>query len=91
MIKINRHISQLKPSATLAINQSVKYLRHKGETIFHFGFGQSPFPIHKSIINALIDNAKQSHYLPTIGLEDLRIQIKFFLKIHPSHLINGIQ
>ena len=82
MIKINKHISQLKPSATLAINQSVKKLREAGETVFHFGFGQSPFPVHPSIVNALKDNSKQSHYLSTIGLEDLRIQIASFLKKH---------
>lgn len=84
MIKINKYISQLKPSATLAINQKVKQLRNKGETVFHFGFGQSPFPIHNSIINALKENASQSHYLPTIGLEDLRIQIGKFLKTHQN-------
>jgi aspartate aminotransferase len=82
MIKLNKNISQLKPSATLAINQKVKHLRNKGETVFHFGFGQSPFPIHTGIVNALIDNAKQSHYLPTIGLEDLRVQIASFLNKH---------
>lgn len=84
MIKINNHISQLKPSATLAINQEVKQLRKKGEDVFHFGFGQSPFPIHKSIVNALKENAEQSNYLPTLGLEHLRIQIEKFLKKHQN-------
>ncbi|WP_345273990.1 pyridoxal phosphate-dependent aminotransferase [Flaviramulus aquimarinus] len=82
MIKINKHISQLKPSATLAINQNVKKLREDGETVFHFGFGQSPFPIHKSIVGALKENVKQSHYLSTTGLYDLRVQIAGFLKKH---------
>ena len=50
---INQHISELKPSATLLINEKVKELRKKGQQITHFGFGQSPFPIHKSIVEEL--------------------------------------
>jgi len=82
MIKVNQNIQNLKPSATLAINQKVVALREKGETIFHFGFGQSPFPIHQSIVNALKDNATNNHYLPTIGLDVLRNTIAKFLEKH---------
>jgi len=82
MIKVNQNIQNLKPSATLAINQKVVALREKGETIFHFGFGQSPFPIHQSIVNALKDNATNNHYLPTIGVDVLRNTIAKFLEKH---------
>jgi aspartate aminotransferase len=84
MIKINQNIQNLKLSATLAINQKVNALRCKGENVFHFGFGQSPFPIHESIVKALRDNAKNNHYLPTIGLETLRQNIAEFLLKHQS-------
>ena len=50
---INQNISKLKPSATLLINEKVKELREKGEQVTHFGFGQSPFPIHNSIVEEL--------------------------------------
>ncbi len=79
MIRINQHIQSLKPSATLAINQEVKRLRSQGEDICHFGFGQSPFQIHDSIVNELIANAENNKYLPTIGLEILRETIASFL------------
>ena len=49
-MKINQYISELKPSATLLINEKVKELRNTGQEITHFGFGQSPFPIHQSIV-----------------------------------------
>jgi len=79
MIRVNKNILQLKPSATLAINQSVNALRGEGKEIYHFGFGQSPFPIHASIVDALKNNAANNHYLPTLGLEKLRMQLALFL------------
>lgn len=69
---INNKITTLRESATLAINQKVKTLRAKGKTIYHFGFGQSPFPVAKEIQMALIANSHQKAYLPTLGLRELR-------------------
>jgi len=80
MIQINKNILQLKPSATLAVNQKVNELRANGKEVFHFGFGQSPFPIHESIVNALKNNAANNHYLPTVGLKSLRQEIAKFLQ-----------
>jgi aspartate/methionine/tyrosine aminotransferase len=79
---INEHILALKQSATLLINEKVKELRNQGVIISHFGFGQSPFPIHISIVNALKESAENNHYLPVAGLEKLRAQIAVFLKTH---------
>ncbi len=76
---INSNIKKLKPSATLAINQKVTSLREQGEQVFHFGFGQSPFPIHKSIVETLKENASNNNYLPTVGLGELRVEIANFL------------
>ena len=81
MIKVNKYIQNLKLSATLAINQKVNLLRREGKDIYHFGFGQSPFPVHESIVENLQNNATNNHYLPTIGLDILRIQIAKFLKV----------
>ncbi len=80
MVAINTSIQKLKPSATLAINQKVKALRETGKDIAHFGFGQSPFPIHSSIVNALKKEAACNHYLPTTGLPKLKAEISTFLK-----------
>ena len=79
---INKNIASLKQSSTLLINEKVKALRRKGESIYHFGFGQSPFPIHPTIVEALKENAQNNHYLPVAGLEELREQIALFLKKH---------
>ena len=84
MIQINKNILQLKTSATLAVNQKVKKLRSENETVFHFGFGESPFPIHETIVNALKNNAANKHYLQTIGLEALRQGIATYLQKHQN-------
>ena len=89
MIQINKSILQLKPSATLVINQKVKAMRNNNEEVFHFGFGQSPFPIHKSIVDALIKNAENNHYSPTIGLESLRKSIGIFLEKFQNISVNS--
>lgn len=80
MARINAHIKTLKPSATLAINERVKSLRARGSSIYHFGFGQSPFPVHSKIIQALQDHAANNSYLPSLGLPELRRQIGAYLK-----------
>ena len=38
-------VKNLKPSSTLKINEVSKELESKGEKIFKFGFGQSPFEV----------------------------------------------
>jgi len=47
---INPLVLGMKESATLAINLKALELRSKGKEIFHFGFGQSPFPVPAVII-----------------------------------------
>jgi len=79
MLQINKNILQLKPSATLAINQKVKELRQNDEVVYHFGFGQSPFKIHHSITEELKKNVNNNHYLPSTGLPELKNEISNFL------------
>ena len=69
---IKGQISQLKPSATLAINEASNRLKKSGKKIYKFGFGQSPFPVPESVISALKANANKHTYLPMQGLEELR-------------------
>ena len=90
-MRINKNISELKPSATLLINEKVKELRKKGEQVTHFGFGQSPFPIHNSIVEELKNNASNNHYLPVNGLRKLREQLSNFLSIHQGIQRNSDQ
>jgi len=72
---IKDQISQLKPSATLAINEESNRLKKSGKKIYKFGFGQSPFPVPESVISALKANANKHTYLPMQGLEELRSAI----------------
>lgn len=71
----NPHITQLKESSTLWINQKARKTREEGVDITHFGFGQSPFPVHESIVEELRKYAAEKDYLPTKGLLQLRQSI----------------
>ena len=77
---IKKNIADLKPSATLAINEKVKKLLKEGKKIFNFGFGQSPFPIPDRIVKVLKDNAHKKDYLPMQGLQELREAISKYLR-----------
>ena len=65
-------VKNLKPSSTLTINEVSRELESKGEKIFKFGFGQSPFEVPHDIVNELRNNAFQNKYLPMQGLKELR-------------------
>ena len=76
---IKDQISQLKPSATLAINEESNKLKKSGKKVYKFGFGQSPFPVPESIVSALKNNSHKHTYLPMQGLEELRSEITIYL------------
>ena len=76
---IKDQINQLRPSATLAINEESNRLKRSGKKVYKFGFGQSPFPVPDSIISALKNNANKNTYLPMQGLEELRLAIANYL------------
>ena len=65
-------VKNLKPSSTLAINETSRLMEEEGKKIFKFGFGQSPFKVPNDIIEELKNNAYQNKYLPMQGLFQLR-------------------
>ena len=65
-------VKNLEASSTLKINEISRELEEKGNKIFKFGFGQSPFQVPDDIVNELKVNAHQNKYLPMQGLFDLR-------------------
>ena len=69
---LKNFIKNLKPSSTLAINETSRELEEQGKKIFKFGFGQSPFKVPEDIVKELKDNAHQNKYLPMQGLSELR-------------------
>ena len=74
-----KNILKLKPSSTLAINEKCKKLINQGKKVYQFGFGQSPFPVPKKIVNTLKENAHRKEYLPMQGLESLRESISKYI------------
>ncbi|CAD5115692.1 DgyrCDS4643 [Dimorphilus gyrociliatus] len=63
------------PASNLAFNERIKRLREAGNNIYHFAFGQSPFPVPSELQEALKENTYRSAYLPVAGNEELRIEI----------------
>lgn len=68
---ININITNLKPSATLVINERSNDLVKAGKKVYKLGFGQSPFPVPKVVVQALKDNAHQKDYLPVKGIKEI--------------------
>ena len=46
-------VKNLKPSSTLAINETSRKLEEQGKKIFKFGFGQSPFKVPQDVVEEL--------------------------------------
>ena len=65
-------VKNLKPSSTLAINETSRKLEDQGKKIFKFGFGQSPFKVPEDVVEELKNNAHQNKYLSMQGLAELR-------------------
>jgi len=76
---IKKNLTNLKPSATLAINEKSKVLTSKGKKVYRFGFGQSPFPVPEKIVSTLRKNANKKAYLPMQGLPELREALSRYL------------
>ena len=56
---IKQSIIDLKPSATLAINEHSNELIKKGRKVYKLGFGQSPFPVPEEVVQTLRDHAHE--------------------------------
>ncbi len=85
----------LEPSATLVINERVNDMWREGKWVYHLGFGESRFPVHPKIAEALRKNAYQHQYLPSLGARELREKIasfyeeRFNIPAMPEHIIVG--
>ncbi|XP_033732889.1 LOW QUALITY PROTEIN: aspartate aminotransferase-like [Pecten maximus] len=83
------------PASNLAFNEEIRKLIEQGEKVYHFAFGQSPFPLIEIATEALKENAQQNAYLPVAGLYELRDGIsKFHVKydgidVDPDNIIVG--
>jgi len=82
-------IKGLEPSSTLKINEISRKLEDKGEKIFKFGFGQSPFQIPFNIVEELKKNAHQNKYLPMQGLKELREAVAQYTSTKKNYNYNS--
>lgn len=71
MIKLTQTIENLPHSPTLWANDLVHEKRSNNETVYHMGFGESPFPVPERLKKALSDAAHRKEYLKADGLDEL--------------------
>ena len=94
-MKLSFASKKLPPSATLAMNELIALKRESGEQVYHMGFGQSPFPVHKLVRRALCENSWRQNYLSTQGILPLRQAVSAFyramfqLEYAPEQIVVG--
>ncbi len=71
-IRIRPSIAELPLSPTLYANQSAGASAGSGQPLLHMGFGQSPFPVHPKLAEALAGAARRNAYENVAGLAELR-------------------
>jgi aspartate/methionine/tyrosine aminotransferase len=82
-------------SATLSINDRVKEMWAAGQNVFHLAFGESRFPVHPKIAEALCQNVQKRSYLPAAGIPELRKAIAehygrvFDMDVTPEQVVTG--
>jgi aspartate aminotransferase len=80
MDQLKPYIRSSRQSQTLLANQLSRERASKGEQVFSFGFGQSPFPVPDEIRAALADAAHRKEYMSVQGHPPLRDAIVDFHK-----------
>ena len=73
-MRLNKSVTALPPSPTLAANQRAGELRAAGREVLHMGFGQAPFPVHPKLARALAEEATANRYDSIAGLAELRAE-----------------
>ena len=94
-VSLDMKIRGMDLSATLAINERCRLLREEGRLTYALGLGQSPFPVPRSVVEALRVAAPEKDYLPVKGLPALREAVAGFhrkyddLPVTPDGVIIG--
>lgn len=83
------------PASNLSFNEKIRKLIDQGQKVYHFAFGQSPFPVVEIATQALKEHAHQNAYLPVAGMLELRDGISKFhakyddIAVDPDNIIVG--
>lgn len=64
---VRTDLAEYAPASNLQFNEHIRDLIQSGRKIFHFAFGQSPFPVVESAVQALKVHAGENAYLPVAG------------------------
>lgn len=72
MVGLVKTATDFELSPTLAVNEMAVKRRAEGKAVLHMGFGESPFPVHPRLLQALQNEAHRKDYLPTGGLPELQ-------------------
>ena len=75
---IREDLANYSGASNLKFNERIKALQAEGEEIYHFGFGQSPFPVPPPFVKHLKETAAINAYLNVSGLPELRREIVEF-------------
>ncbi|KAK3728478.1 hypothetical protein QZH41_002341 [Actinostola sp. cb2023] len=93
---IREDLQNYKPAPNLVLNEKIRQLESEGKKIYHFAFGQSPFPVMDKARLELSRHAGEKAYLPVAGLLPLRKAICSFHKeldglenLDPENVIVG--
>lgn len=92
--RIANLITNIKESATLAVDTKAKSLKQAGKPVISFGAGEPDFPTPQHIVEAAIvaaKNPKNHHYSPTSGLPQLREAIAHKTLRDSNYQINPTQ
>ena len=92
---LSNYIREVGKSKTLQLNEISRDLESKGQTIYKFGFGESPFPIPSFIVESLKKHSERKEYLNVQGYPELLKSIAQFhskvdkIKIDPKSVLIG--
>jgi aspartate aminotransferase len=95
---LTSRIKHLSPSATLAVDATVKKLQAEGKTIYNLSLGEPDFSTPTTIQNAAVKAMREgfTHYTATAGIPKLReaIATKYLaendIRYDPSQIIVGV-
>ncbi len=85
----------LQPSPTMAVNDMIQKYLKEGIDVINMSIGQSPFPVHPLIREAVDLNADKNRYTPTQGILPLREMVAqfyseyFHLDYSPNSVLIG--
>jgi aspartate aminotransferase len=78
-------------SGTLALNEQMRALEAAGQTVYRFGFGESPFSPLLGVQAALADATGRTEYAPVKGLPELCDRVAAFHSAAHGPDIRGSQ